>query len=433
MSPIVNSFIRPYFDFLYGAAYSLHQVLEGLDVTSSGFIERNSVGQIVAGYWSPEKAVLLTFAGLVIVIPLLIVLVSMAAYTLGRGKGVLIFLVLLCVPGALSCLGLFPDIHYLPERFVIHGTGVLGSEVGVIPLLIAGVMTGWAIVVLLYDSFSLTDKFRQYYDHLWFPMALVAAVFFVKDNGAVQDSSMLSEGVREVRQSSQYLLGQVRRYQDYCSSNGMSGSKSCKWSYDVQPVLSDIAGYDGGYFIEFAPDSSLGFYAGVGAGVSESDVLEIRKEIAVYNQAVCPVRHFSNGVSRMSPVSSSCEVAPFGYCTAFPDGPDGLVDKHIGSQPVALASECIIPSLVARKPSIAILSNLVVNDKRDKNQRWLYFILVSVMVGGKVANSSTKVAEIDVRPAANRRVVVGGLYRLMCCFARACSSVIQMCMVRTRR
>jgi hypothetical protein len=416
MSISIVSFFHPYSKFLHGAAYNLHQILEGLGVVSSSFTERDDAGKIIGGYWSPDEAMVITLGYLVMLSLLMIPLLATAAYTVGKKRGVLIFFALLFLPGVLNCLDLFPLINYLPVRYTIHGVGKLGSEVGLLPLLMLCAITGWAVMVLVYDNLNLTERFRQIYDHFWFPLALVAAVFFVADNGANEDAAMLKGATANIQDASGYLLSQIRRYDDYCKANGLKDLKSCQWSRDSQWTFTNIREGDAGYFIEFAPDDSKGFYSASGRTISDEDVIAIRTEISEYNQRLCPVKYFSRDLSQSSPLSSTCEYVPLRYCSAKPDGPPGLVDDSIGIRTVALASECIIPGLAAAKPSLTQLSALVSQHDKAKNHRWLYFLAVAVAVGAKVALATTKLCLIDARPAADRRRVLrAARYRLGQC------------------
>ena len=136
MSISIGTFFYPYLKFLHGAAYNLHQILEGLGVVSSTFNGRNDAGQIIGTYWSPDEAMVNTLGCLMMLSLLLIPLLAAAAYTVGKKRGVLIFFALLLLPGALNCLGLFPNINYLPIRYAINGVGKLGSEIGLILSLI---------------------------------------------------------------------------------------------------------------------------------------------------------------------------------------------------------------------------------------------------------------------------------------------------------
>jgi hypothetical protein len=406
MSISIENFFHPYIKFLHGAAYNLHQILEGLGVVSSTFTGRNDAGQITGTYWSPDEAMVLMLGYLMMLSLLLIPLLAAAAFTVSKKRGVLIFFALLFLPGVLNCLGLFPIINYLPIRYTINGVGKLGSEVGLIPLLMLCALTGWGVMVLIYDNLNLTERARQLYDHFWFPLALVAAVFFVADNGANEDAALLKEATASIQDTSAFLLSQIRRYDDYCKANGLGSLKSCQWSSDSQWTFTRINEGEAGYFIGYAPDDSKGFYAANRRTISDDDVIAIRKEINDYNQRLCPVKHFSNGMSRSSPLSSTCEYVPHAYCSVNPDGPPGLVDKNISSHTVALASECIVPWLAGAKPSLKQLSALVSQHDKAKNQRWLYFLAVAVAVGAKVALATTKLCLIDARPAADRRRVL---------------------------
>ncbi|WP_214511303.1 hypothetical protein [Pseudomonas brassicacearum] len=406
MSISIGSFFHPYVKFLHGAAYNLHQILEGLGVVSSTFTGRNDAGQITGTYWSPDEAMMTTLGYLMMLSLLLIPLLAATAYTVGKKRGALIFFALLLLPGALNCLGLFPVINYLPIRYTINGVGKLGSEVGLIPLLMLCAITGWAVMVLIYDNLNLTERFRQIYDHFWFPLALVAAVFFVADNGANEDAALLKEATASIQDASAFLLSQIRRYDDYCKANGLDSLKSCQWSSDSQWTFTHIKEGEASYFIGYAPDESKGFYAVNRRTISDENVIAIREEINDYNQRLCPVKYFSNGMSSSSPLSSTCEYVPLGYCSDKPDAPPGLVDKNISSHTVALASECLVPWLASAKPSLKQLSALVRQHDEAKNHRWLYFLAVAVAVGAKVALTTTKLCLIDVRPAEDRRRVL---------------------------
>jgi len=402
----IANFFYPYATFLHGAAYNLHQILEGLDVVSSSFTERDIAGKIIGGYWSPDQAMVITLGYLMMLSLLVIPLLAATAYTVGKRQGLLIYLGILFLPGVLSCLGLFPTINYLPTRYTIHGVGKLGSEIGLIPLLMLCAITGWGIMVLAYDNLNLTERFRQIYDHFWFPLALVAAVFFVADNGASEDNAMLKGATSGIQDASGYLLSQIRRYDDYCKANGLDDLKSCQWSRYSQWTFTHIKEGEASYFIEFAPDDSKGFYSASRWVLSDEDIIAIRKEIADYNQKLCPVKYLSSDISQSSPLSSTCEYVPHHFCMAKPDGPPGLVDDRIGSHTVALASECIIPRLAAAKPYLKQLSALVVQHDQAKNHRWLYFLAVAVAIGAKVALATTKLCLMDERPEADRRRVL---------------------------
>jgi hypothetical protein len=56
-----------------------------------------------------------------------------------------------------------------------------------------------------------------------------------------------------------------------------------------------------------------------------------------------------------------------------------------------------------------------------KNYRWLYFLFIALAVGGKIANSSTKLADIDGKPPEQRGIFVKNLR----CFRMSLSSLVR--------
>ena len=53
------------------------------------------------------------------------------------------------------------------------------------------------------------------------------------------------------------------------------------------------------------------------------------------------------------------------------------------------------------------LGAVVADNARTKHFRWLYFVLFSLVVGGKVANTTSRAIELDKRPEQEKRRLVG--------------------------
>lgn len=210
-------------------------------------------------------------------------------------RGVALVFALLAVPGLLNVAGLWPQINYLPGSFYI-GSGSLGSPLGFVPLLILSLLTGWCITVIVYDSLNLTDRFRGYYDHLWYATALLAGVFFVADSVGTRHASNLAEENRISRAASSYLLNQVRSYDQFCKTEGLAEMSSCIWASDVQQTLNEYAAYGVDAFHQFGPAESAETYSGIRRSVPEKEIIQIRKEIERYNRTVCPVEDLGDGV-----------------------------------------------------------------------------------------------------------------------------------------
>ena len=414
MYEVFLKWFEPYYRFLRGGAYSLEQSFDGLHWMSTNFLVRDASGKIINSYWSPDEALAIPFALLLVSVVLLVPVLLAAFYTLHKIKGVAFGFIILIAPGVLNYFGLFPDINYIPRRYVLDGTGTLGQATGFIPVLILAMLWGWALVILIYDNFNLGERFRQLYDHLWFPTALAAAVFFVADS----DSSTTLESVKEhgevVRSQAGFLLSQVERYDAYCQSRGTPEKVSCKWASNIYHDLYDLKYTSPELFKTFGPQSSTDMYSLRGMNLSAQDVIALRKEIYDYNQEVCPIKSLGQGVRQLAKESAVCQTTPSQFCTAFPDDNEGAFEKSSPLDTVALSTECVIPTLVQARKSVEKMLAESESIKENKHYRLFYFVIIAFVLGGKVANSSTKLTGHDRLDIQNRRRVA----KLFCSFLR---------------
>lgn len=403
---MLRTFLYPYVSTLYGAAWNIQQNIEGLGIASSNVVERDPQGNIINSYWSPAEATLPILGMLALCNLALAVLFVLSGYVLGRKRGAMGAVGLLALPGCLHLASLWPMLRYLPARFDISGTGALGAPLGFLPLLALGMLLGWCVTILLADILPLGDRFGHLFDHLWCTAGLVAAVFFVVDVGVGEHAKELAESQSTSRQASNYLARQTGSYAVWCEKHHGTSSASCRWASDVQQTLLDYASDHVAIFTEFGPHISADVYARFRRAIPPQDVITIRREIAAYNAAQCPVRQLAPGISQLAPPSTVCLRTPAIYCTALADPLDGKVDKENIVRTTALASECIIPTLVRLREEQQKLLALSIKDKRNKHYRWLYYGFFSLVVGGKIATSTMKLFSMGARsPTEIRRTV----------------------------
>jgi hypothetical protein len=263
-------FFVPYIQFLLGAAYNIAQTIEGLRPTSLTFIVGGVDSRMELSYF----ALLEVIFGIWLLCSFLLVgLIVVAAYILGRRIGAFTALVLLALPGVTAMFGLWPSINYSPETIVIGDTGTLGSPWGTFPLVLMGLLTGWSLVVILSDLLGFKDTFRHYCDHFWYSMAILTGIFFVTDSNLSEVVRELQQANQEARQASAYLLQQVRTYDLQCqqsrrgrrrSSPGphpSMGTVSCAWASDVQQILNEYATREERVFAVFGSKSSNEIYS----------------------------------------------------------------------------------------------------------------------------------------------------------------------------
>ena len=410
-------FFVPYIQFLLGAAYNIAQIIEGLSPTTSTFVIGGTDSRIELGY-----AVPIEFIGSMLLLYsfLLVGLIVVAAYILGRWRGAFVGLLLLVLPGVTSIFGFWPDINYSPETIVLGGHGTLGNPLGMFPLVLMGLLTGWSLVIILSDLLGLKDNFRHYYDHVWYALAILTSIFFVMDSNIADVVRELQETHQQSRQASAYLLQQVRTYDLQCQQSRRGrrrsgpgqlpsmGTVSCAWASEVQQLLSDYTASHTRLFQTFGPKSSSDIYSPpvrIGRELSPQQILALRRELQAYNNSQCPIEVIGEGWGRYSRPSGTCQSPPSPFCTAFPEPLDGHVDEHI-TRTVAIASECIIPSLMASRARQEKLQAVVEDKTRTKYIRWLFFILLSLVVGGKVANATSRAVELDKRPEQEKRRIL---------------------------
>jgi hypothetical protein len=403
---MLRTFLYPYVSTLHGAAWNIQQNMEGLGIASSNFVQRDPQGHIVSSYWSPAQATIPLLGMLAMCSLALAVLFVVSGYVLGRKRGAMGAAGLLALPGCINLVSLWPMLPYLPDRFAISGTGALGAPLGFLPLLALCVLLGWCLTILLADILPLGDRFGHLYDHLWCTAGLVAAVFFVADAGVGEHAQELAESQSTSRQASSYLARQTGAYAVWCEKHQRTSSASCRWASDVQQTLLDYASAHVAIFTEFGPLTSADIYAHFRRPLPPQEVITIRREIAAYNAAKCPVKQLAPGISQLAPPSTVCLITPPTYCTAFADPLDGKVDKQHIVNTTALASECIIPTLVRLREEQQSLLALTIEDKRSKHYRWLYYGFFCLVVGGKIATSTMKLFSMGSRSRTEIRRTV---------------------------
>lgn len=362
-----------------GAAYNIQQTVEGTGIGSSNFLVRDTAGRITNSYWSPAEAMYLPLGVLLLYCLLLSLGFCTAGYALARKKGLVIAMLTLCVPGALSIIGYWPQVNFMPEVYRIGSAGSLGSPYGMAALAIIALLSGWTCVVIATDVLRLQDTFRHLYDHVWYSMAILAGLFFVADAGNSEETRDLQDITKHVQQASSYLLVQVREYARFCKSSSIEQKASCIWANEVQQKLVDYTVYDERLYWQVGPKNVGDLYLPL-----HSDELkpEIRSELKQFNQLQCPA-----SPNRYALPSNTCQRPPAEFCT-------GADDDEYMIRTVALSNECVIPTLVKLRLKMEKQVAHIEATARAKHGRWLVYLLVALLAGGKVANATAKVTKI---------------------------------------
>ena len=396
----MSTFLIPYALFLYGAAYNLQQILDGLGLNSSNFITINEAGFRNGSYWSPSEAALVPLSALILISLVLCFLLPICGYVIARTKGILAVLLLMFSPGFLSILGFIPNINYLPDSYGISEAGRLGSTIGYIPLLGMGVLVGWSLALIIVDLIGLQERFRQAFDHLWYLFALLTAVFFVYELNVSGSKSDYSEKDLLSKRAHSYLLEQVKDYDTLCRKNKMD-LVSCDWASYIQPIINENMAYHHKVYISLGADTVKDYYSPKWSAIDTHVTDQIRSELMAYNDVMCPVTYISKNSQQYVKESHICQTTPAIYCNARSELNGKNVD--VITRPLAIANECIVPMLLMNKKQMQKRSEQLKTVKVDYSYRWLFFILFSVVVGLKIANSTTKLFGFDKRESYDKR------------------------------
>jgi hypothetical protein len=317
-------------------------------------------------------------------------------------------LLLVLLPGVLSVTGAWPLVHWLPRTYNI-GSGEVGGLWGMFLLQGAAMTTGWAITVLLTRRLKLDDRFRHGYDQFWYGLAISAGLFFVADLNANGQRDDLRQSAATSRAASSYLLDQARRLEAACESGSVRLQLACQWAGNSQWQLEEYA-YEGErLYWQLGPDLEWRIYTGSNSAPDDRTVDALRQELRQYNAQFCPVTDLGGGASQTSRVSRVCQITPPDFCTAYPARRLPGVDSALGLiEPMAIANECIVPTLYRLKVTQASLAAAVGSNDKARHLRTAFFIFVAFIAGGKVANASVRMTEAILKARAEKLSLGGG-------------------------
>ncbi|MGX9249954.1 hypothetical protein ACWXWE_03885 [Pantoea ananatis] len=374
-----SSFIKPYVLFCYSATYSILQILDGTGLTSTISYGTSLQSPFATLIFSADEQARGLLPMIIISMIIIVCIFIMAAFVYGHFKGMALCIFLLLLPGILSISGHFPDIRWLPFYYSLGGGDEVGSPTGISCLIISGMILGWAIFILVQYAINAGEKFRTILDIMLILTASANGIFWVHDKEVGGINSLYQETSADMNKASSYLLKQVEYYDEQCSSGLVKSKSSCHWASEIQSHLKDYAYASPEYLIRFTPSSIIDFYKPY--DMPESEVDEIRNEISKFNEITCPVIKLGQGVSKMASSSRLCQETPQQFCNA-------IIENRfmeVASGEVAVASECIFSSMLRNKKILTKQKSELNESSHSNNFRWLWFILLSIFLGGKVA------------------------------------------------
>lgn len=176
-------FFLPYLTLCHLASWGLAQNLEGLGL----FVYMNTPPMQVGDFvfypmtLNPRVGVANLAVALTGVLVVVCLLNIRACFYLNKWVG-LAGLSLWLTPGLLSMFGYTPDIVGMGPDVFRFNDGFPGSMESAAANLLICLVGGWSLILLL-SSLWKKNTFKNAYDHLWYTLGLIAALYFVVDAG----------------------------------------------------------------------------------------------------------------------------------------------------------------------------------------------------------------------------------------------------------
>lgn len=365
-------FLHPYLLFSNLAAWGLAQNLEGLGLFH--YINDLPVrtGNEVIYPWniSPAHGVNELSGVLTLMLIPISLLNIRAGYYLNIWAG-RFSLCLWLIPGIMSLMGYVPDLHsFGPDKFQF-GANFTGSTASAAANLVICLIAGWS-VMMLFGALWKKNAFKNAYDHIWYVLGLIAALYFVVDSGLPSYKEDLSEsGERTTSIMQLYRSGEqnltalckdpviVNRAPDLCSL-----APAMRWSFQDSLLSKDIL------------RARINLPEWVSSVASDSS---LKKQIDAFNSIACSSSQFR----------ASCQTVPI----------EMSLDEEDFRRPVAFLPPPYAQALQQLHKSMEKADQRIQEIERGHNARYFVFLLLAFVAGGKLANASRSMVKHDnIRP-----------------------------------
>lgn len=363
-----STFFTPYFQLSNVAAWGISQNLEGLGLfkyINDQLIEINGTTQFILNL-DPANGVAIVTLALTIILAITFLLNIRACFYLGVKAGIVGTLIWV-MPGMLALCGVLVDIRaFGPDVFRFNAGFPGGVECAAANLLIFLVL-GWSVVMLVGVHWK-RDRFKNVYDHIWYPLGLVAALYFVVD----ASTAFYRIDIEDVRQRKVQALDlyseSTKNLVLACSENDAvrkSGKKLCIFANHLKSeIYTDL---------NFTKNKKMSAPSWVDKLENDSD---LTREIQYLNDWAC----------------NSINLAA--RCIKFSD--NVLVNAADSGKDFLFPPTRYAAALGKYYSSGVRTDEKVDEIERGRNIRFFTFMAVAFLAGGKVANASRALLTKDI-------------------------------------
>lgn len=365
---MILQFFLPYLTLCHLASWGLAQNLEGLGLFKYLNTSPMRAGNAIFYPMSLNPAV--GVASLAVVLTGILVVVFLlnirACFYLNKwlgGTGLILWL----LPGLLSLFGYMPYIHGLGPDVFRFNPGFPGSMESVAANLFICLIGGWSFILLL-SSFWQRNIFKNIYDHIWYTIGLIAALYFVVDAGLPSyKKDLASTDERMVRTIQLFQIAE-ERLEVLCAL-----PETANLSPDLCALASEL---------KWSSQSYLEMNGSLRAKVDLPDwVTRLASDPALARQ----ISALNDWACVQGQQSAQCQKVPTDTALSIQD-----MDTHLVFPPpnYAIAIQQFHASMERTDRRIRDI-------ERGHNLRYFGFLIVAFLAGGKLANASRSMLKDD--------------------------------------
>ena len=365
-------FFQPYLMLCHLASWGLAQNLEGLRL----FTYLNSSPMQVGGavlhplVLDPTKGVVnlsIILTGILVAVFLLNI---RACFYLNKRVGHA-GLILWLLPGLLSMLGYMPDIRGMGPDVFRFGVGFPGSMESAAANLLICLVGGWSLILLLSSRWK-RDSFKNAYDHIWYPLGLIAALYFVVDAGLPSYKEDLAHADDRMVRTLQLFRTAAERLEVLCVRPGME---------ELAPALCVLA-----------PELKWG----VPGYLDMKDNLRARIEPPGWVVALASDPALARQIGALNNWACAQGQQP-AHCQKIPI--DTILSIQDLDAPLVFPPPNYAEAIQRFHASMEKSDQRIHEIERGHNLRYFVFLIVAILAGGKLANASRAMLKNDsVRP-----------------------------------
>lgn len=396
---IFLKFLYPYFLFCNLSAWGLAQNLQGLGL----FHYINDIPMHVGNKityvlnFDPTYGV----NGLSAVLTLLLFPISLlnirAGFYLNKWAG-WISLCLWLIPGGLSLLGYVPDLHnFGPDKFQF-GTSFTGSMPSAAANLTICLIAGWS-VIMLFSTLWKKNTFKNAYDHIWYVLGLITALYYVVDSGLPSYKEDLSDAVDRTTSIMRSYRSGIQNLAVLCQDTIVKNQ--------VPDLCGLVPAMQGQFHDSLISKDTLGPRTDLPDWVrSVASDPSIQKQIREFNVMACSPGY----------IKSNCQAVPI----------EISIGEDYYKKPVAILPSSYAQQLQTLHKSMQKADDHIQKIERGHNARYFVFLILAFVAGGKLANASRSMVKHDtVRPPSWLFIVIRllAIKALLPCIKRAAGGV----------